>query len=34
LLFSVDKTTIDWASISEITVGALIVIGKKRSVSK
>ncbi|HEO0061694.1 TPA: methyltransferase domain-containing protein [Streptococcus agalactiae] len=33
-LFSVDKTTIDWASISEITVGALIVIGKKRSVSK
>ncbi|HGD2159369.1 TPA: putative RNA methyltransferase [Streptococcus agalactiae] len=34
LLFSVDKTTIDWAIISEITVGALIVIGKKRSVSK
>lgn len=34
LLFSVDKTTIDWVSISEITVGALIVIGKKRSVSK
>lgn len=34
LLFNVDKTTIDWASISEITVGALIVIGKKRSVSK